>query len=291
MCKQMENWCVQKCFSSWPPLPGQFAAFIFELSTLGHSVSHLEQYISGVTWWHDISGYYGDCNPIRHPVIRAILEAKRRTTLGPTNQKEPFAQAHISQIAKFAKNPKVSLRIFRFATMCTIGFAAFLRISEILNIRYRDVTFFSDHLTLFLEKSKTDVYRNGNVIFLAKTDTEICPFFWLTKYFEKTLMDKSQQSDFLFRVLRTGVSLGKKPLTYTRAREDLHFVLKKLGIPSSNFGWHSLRSGGASCALRHNVPIRLVLKQGRWKCMTSLEKYVKDTKENRLLVSSLISSC
>ncbi len=294
--QKWKSWCLPKSFVSLPALPGQFAVFLFELSQLGHSVSHLEQHVSGVTWWHDLSGFYGDQNPIRHPIIRAVLEAKRRTNFGPKNRKEPFTQDIIHRMAKFVNDSEVSIRFLRLATMCIVGFSAFLRISELLNIHYADVNFFTDYFTLFLEKSKTDVYREGNLIFLAKTNSAICPFFWLTKYFEKTKTASNKKSDFIFRCLfkRSGGSkfcLGAKPLTYTRAREDLHLVLKKIGISPSEFGWHSLRSRGASCALKNNVPIRLVLKQGRWKCLTSLEKYVQDSKANRLLVSSLISNC
>lgn len=49
-------------------------------------------------------------------------------------------------------------------------FAGFLRISELLNIRRSDIFFNEDHMSHFIEKSKTDRFREGSSDIIARTD-------------------------------------------------------------------------------------------------------------------------
>ena len=74
-------------------------------------------------------------------------------------------------------------------------------------------------------------------------------------------------------------------LPYTRCREIFKEALEDIGVDSSKYGLHSLRAGGASAAAAVGVPDRLFKRHGRWKSESSKNRYVKETIENRLLVS------
>ena len=50
-----------------------------------------------------------------------------------------------------------------------------MRISELLNLRRTDIQFFASHITVFIEKSKTDIYRDGSWLVIAKTGNLLCP--------------------------------------------------------------------------------------------------------------------
>jgi hypothetical protein len=41
----------------------------------------------------------------------------------------------------------------------------------------------ADHVKLFLESSKTDVYREGRDVLISKTNTHTCPVNMLLRYF------------------------------------------------------------------------------------------------------------
>jgi integrase len=56
-----------------------------------------------------------------------------------------------------------------------IAYAGFLKSSELLNIRCSDVTFEKSHMAIFIEKSKTDIYRDGQWVVIARTDSDMCP--------------------------------------------------------------------------------------------------------------------
>ena len=53
----------------------------------------------------------------------------------------------------------------------------------------------------------------------------------------------------------------------------------------TNYGLHSLRSGGASAAAQHGVSDRLISKQGRWASESARNGYIKDSLESRLSVT------
>ena len=75
-------------------------------------------------------------------------------------------------------------------------------------------------------------------------------------------------------------------MTYSRAREQLKGMLASIGLDVSRFCLHSLRSGGASAALRSpGVPVRLVQRHGGWRRLDSMEGYVEETLDNLLQVS------
>ena len=68
---------------------------------------------------------------------------------------------------KFA-SAKANLSDLRTAAICVTAFAGFLRFNELANLRCCDVKFCKDkYVELFIAKSKTDIYRNGNVVMLA----------------------------------------------------------------------------------------------------------------------------
>lgn len=76
--------------------------------------------------------------------------------------------------------------------MCLLSFAGFFRISELLNIRRSDIIFNEDHMSLFVEKRKTDCYREESSVILARTDEVACLLRMHTRYLQ--IADNSKLS-------------------------------------------------------------------------------------------------
>ena len=106
------------------------------------------------------------------------------------------------------------------------------------------------YVELFIAKSKTDIYRNGNVVVLAKTGHITCPFSLLSRYVQVANIDLSSNLKFfrtlLFLRSKGCYSLRSTGISYTRAREVVLGAFSQLGFPSRLFGLHSLRTGGAT---------------------------------------------
>ena len=178
-------------------------------------------------------------------------------------------------------------------TLCLIGFAGFLRFKELVNIRRSDVVFHDNRFEIFLERSKTDVYRDGHWVIIAKTNSKLCPYHILKRYLEKANISNSFSDEFIFRALsfhkkdnvyrlRPDVN---KHTTYSRTREVVLEALESVGLNKKKFGLHSLRAGGASAAANRSINDRLFKNHGRWKSENAKDGYVKDDLKFKLSVT------
>ena len=118
---------------------------------------------------------------------------------------------------------------------CSSGF---LRFDEISKLKCYDIIFYNDHFTINIRSSKTDRFRSGTKVMVAKGHTSACAYSMLNL----AAIDL-KSSDYLFKPLiksrGTFRSIKKdKCLSYTRTWEC---VLKKLKsvAPDLNLGTHS----------------------------------------------------
>ena len=63
----------------------------------------------------------------------------------------------------------------RIICVCLLGFSGFMRSLEILSVKISDIVFDQNFIAEFIESSKTDKYRDGSWIMIAKTGTQLCP--------------------------------------------------------------------------------------------------------------------
>ena len=144
-------------------------------------------------------------------------------------------------------------------------------------------------MRLFLEQSKTDIYRSGHWIYISKLNSVLCPVKITQKYIQKAKVLK-ERSEYLFRGVvkkNSGYRLPgiNEPITYTRVREDVLSVLKKLGLSSEDCDLHSMRAGGCTMATHLGVKKTFIKKHGRWKSDRVKDGYTHPTLNDLLLVS------
>ncbi|KAK3086407.1 hypothetical protein FSP39_017996 [Pinctada imbricata] len=171
----------------------------------------------------------------------------------------------------------------------------FLRFSELSKLKVKNISFHELHMSVHIEGSKTDVYRRGNNVLIARTSKDTCPVYWLKLYLDLAGISKSPE-DFIFRSIRYFKSSDSyklcscnRPISYTRARELLRDALASVGLDTKCFGLHSLRSGGATSAAENNVSDRLLKLHGRWKSDLSRDNYIKDSTSNQLSVTKKLN--
>ena len=180
------------------------------------------------------------------------------------------------------------LLVVRDLTMILLSFAGFLRFDEVSSLLCSDVKIESEYLVLFIRKSKTDQYRNGNEVLIAQGEAIACPFSMFIRYVELSGVNLDLGL-YIFRPIFRSKGTCKliyknKKLSYTAAKESivskLRFVSKglKLDLPS-------MRSGGATAAANSNINDRVWKRHGRWKSDSSKDEYVVDSVDKRLQVS------
>ena len=165
----------------------------------------------------------------------------------------------------------------------------FGRFSELSHINACDVTFFPSYASIFLTSSKTDQFRNGAWIVIARSDLPTCPVKALEAYISaaqiNAQIDHSEDLP-LFRALATPRSkeIRKQGISYTRVRQLVKNAFRGLR-DVSKIGVHSLGAGGATSAANAGILDRLLKRHGRWASENAKDGCVKDDFNSRILVS------
>ena len=148
------------------------------------------------------------------------------------------------------------------------------------------LNFFLLMCLFFLESSKTDQFRDGARVAIARSNQDTCPVKALEQYIAAAKIDLGQDLP-LFRALSPSRSSSKvrcQGLSYSRAREIVKDAFKDITDVSS-ISLHSLRAGGATAAANAGISDRLFKRHGRWLSENVKDGYVKDNFQSLLSVS------
>ena len=288
------GWCKKKKIPLVVPFSVPVVTlYLFELTKKqGKSASCIVQAHAALKWLHSFFPSPGP-NPLDSGICANVVESAKRSRSTPIQKKKPLSVSVIKEIINAYGGEDANLKDLRLATLCGLGFSGFLRFNELSCIRPLDLSFEKDHLKIFIRKSKTDIYRKGNVVFIARTFSKYCPVALLERYMK--LGGISLSSDLaLFRSIsstKRGFVLRPSSLSYSRCRELLKECLKALGYNCKEYGLHSLRSGGASSAVAgdRSISERLLKLHGRWKSDICKDMYILESVNNRLQVSRSLS--
>ena len=121
-----------------------------------------------------------------------------------------------------------------------------------------------------MPRSKTDVYREGNYVYISSSGTRYCPVSVLGKYMKLAGMDANSNlplfPPLVFHKSNASYTLRDGKITYTSCREILRNTLKQLGFDPDDYGLHSFRSGGITSVVGNSgnsVSERLLKVHGR----------------------------
>ena len=206
-----------------------------------------------------------------------------------SNQKEPLSPEIIKKVCEKYGNSD-NLIHQRFLVICILGYFGFLRISKVLKVQVKQINFGPGYINIILDKSKTDQFREGHKVPIADNESH-SPISILSSYLERTGLKNKQEAYVICRLTKTKKghkALSQHRISYETAREDF---LRLLGpvVPITKsirqYCTHSMRSGGATVAIKNGVSERDIDLQGRWKSAKSRNKYLKDSLSRRLKIS------
>ena len=270
-----------------PSFPVQDIHLALYLQHLGESVeskSAIEEAVYALDWLHGVAGL----GPVgSSPIVQATLAGLRRALAQPKVRKEPVtAEMLQAMVASVGVDP--SLSQVRLLAICLVAFAGFLRCDELLKLRCSDVSFSAESMVLKINSSKTDQYRQGESLLIARTGQCTCPVEMMERYFVMGGIS-SGSDETLFRGIvhtKQGEKLrASGGISYTRLRELLLAKIAELGMAPKLFGMHSLRAGGATAAANAGVNDCMFKRHGRWRSESAKDGYVKDSVVRRLSVS------
>ncbi|PFX25561.1 Integrase/recombinase xerD-like [Stylophora pistillata] len=291
--------CGFKRWGSWasrfpeinvsPASPAFVSLYLLSVLQASTSPAPVQTALYSIRWAHDLTGFQ---SPTSHTLPQKVLESARRRLSHQKSKKSPMTT---QILLKFLQSLDGYLVDTRFMAMALLAYAGFLKFDELSNRRLKDVIPHSTNFELFIESSKTDQYREGAVVQIVKTSTDLCPWANLVKYLSqaKLVLPSSLNGgdDFLFGNIQTKsgtqfVRAGSK-ISYTRCREiSVSKKFADVDLDRASFSWHSFRSGGASSAANGGISDRMLKRHGRWRSENVKDGYVADSLESRLAMTA-----
>lgn len=139
------------------------------------SVSVLNSNFFSISWKHN---YHFLKNPYEEKFAIFTVVGARKMLSKPITKTEPITGDIMKELYDHygVSSDLSDLRIY---CMFSSAFAGFLRFNELVNICFADLTFFDSHVQIFIPKSKTSIFRQGNKLLIASTGKETCPVVFL----------------------------------------------------------------------------------------------------------------
>lgn len=272
--------------TAMPAEPKFISIYLISLLQSDFSFSVISQTWYAIKYYHDICNFPSPSDN----VCVNILEAIKRILAKPSNKKLPINVNHLRNVLEAFGGQKIGkLEHLRTITFAIISYAGFLRFSECINIRRSDILIAETHARIFIEKSKTDKYRDGHWLHVARLDSDLCPIKMLERYFSEAGICRGD-TKFIFRAIQStskGETLRQidKHVCYETIRKQVLNAIKPFVEDIGKYGLHSLRRGGATAAANLGVNDRLFQKHGRWKSENIKNGYVEEDLNSLLHVT------
>jgi integrase len=213
--------------------------------------------------------------------ISRLSDSASRNIPKKSNQKQPLSGDLIKSILEKVP-PSAGLLDMRNALMPALAYSLLLRHDELCHLNCKFMTDLPDGVRVTIPSSKTDVYREGKAVFLARQSGLISVHLLLVSYMAKAGLVFGM-NHFLFTPIFKNKVVNSK-LSYSTYLAVVKSQVSKLGLDPALYGTHSLRSGGASDLATEVTEFELLLS-GRWRDPRSLKSYVRVPDERRFQIS------
>jgi site-specific recombinase XerD len=229
-----------------------------------YSMATLNRRLSSIAAAHRMADHVFDT---RCREIALVMDGLRRTKTVQQRQ----VKALITPLLKRAiNNAQDTLADQRNRALILIGMAGAFRRSELVTLNVSDLTFSPEGVRIVIRRSKGDQFGEGQVIAIARTNSEYCPVANLQAYLERTGITDG-------KVFRAIDRHGNVKASMTD--QSVALIIKKranqAGLEGVYSG-HSLRAGFATQAAKSGVEERKIASTTRHKNMEVLRRYIRE---------------
>ena len=169
----MSNGATKRKWEVTKGEPGQSVAGKIHDTDFGGLQAHIETILDckcdtlitgafSICWGHVQQGLE---NPMDDLFVCITLEGVKRTVgKPPSNQKDPLTTEMAKGIVD-TLGPNQDLIKWRTIVLCLLGFSGFLRISELLAVQVKHLTFTKEHLERVIPKAKNGQMREVYIVY------------------------------------------------------------------------------------------------------------------------------
>jgi site-specific recombinase XerD len=257
--RHFKIWCESVHCSPLPAHPGQVAAYLGALAGGSAKSSTIDRRAAAIRYFHQEAGHD---NPAGHPGVRATLAGIRRSLGRPPSKKSALTADLLAKLLSKIPNDLAGLRD---RALISLGFAAALRRSELVDLKVNDIARHAKGIVVTLSRSKTDQVGAG-VIKAVPHGHKLKPVAALDAW----LVGAKIAEGPIFRGVR-----GNRTLHGALSDCQVARIVKKraaiAGLDPALFAGHSLRSGFITSASDAGAELASIAKHaGHAKIDTTL---------------------
>jgi len=259
-------WCRARAVTALPAEPQTLAAYLANLALTDRPAT-IGRKLAAIAVAHRDAGLE---SPTEHGMVKRTLAGIRREKGTAPHQKSALL---VNDLRRMVAPLGASLLDRRDRALILLGFAAALRRSELVGLRFEDVRFEEEGLVLILRRSKTNQEGRLETIAVAYgSEPTTCP----VRAVRTWLAAAGIVGGPLFvGMTRQGglrdAALGDRMVAHVVKRR-----CKAAGINPEHVAGHSLRRGFATAAARAKKPDRMIKRHGRWKSTAMLDRYIEE---------------
>ena len=228
----------------------------------------LSRRLTALKQWHR---YQHFPDPTDAPIVSKTLTGIMRIHGKPKEKAMPLLPEHLIKMTSHLAM-QATLTAYRDNALLQLGFLGAFRRSELVAIRFEDVDWQKEGIEIHLRQSKTDQTHEGQYCVVPYGNPQLCAVRALKAWCDKANI----QQGYVFRRIFKNHHLSEQSLT----PESVSLILKKyaeiVGIENfSDFSSHSMRRGLATTASRDGVSLPAIMRQGRWKQVSTVMEYIE----------------
>ena len=207
-------------------------------------------------------------SPTNTEVVKATLRGIRRTHGSAQRQVAPaLTQDVLSMVAGL-----VGTKGIRDKALLLIGFAGAFRRSELVSLTVADIQSAQQGLIVHLTRSKTDQTGNGRQVAIPFARGATCAVLALQTWLEVAKITDGP----IFRPVNRHGAISSAGLTPQAVALVIKERAQAIGLDSTNYAGHSLRSGLVTSAAQLGVSSWKIRQQTGHKSDAMLSRYIRD---------------
>lgn len=259
--RDFETWCAEVGRRALPARSETLELYAVDrLRTL--KLSSIERRMAGIVAKHRAEGLDSPYDA----GVRAVLMGARRERGSRQDRKAALAVSDLRAICKLLPATR-DARSARERAMLTLGFAAAMRVSELVGLDIEDIDFVPRGLAVNIRRSKTDQNGLGRVVgVFPAMRAYCCPV-------------KSLRAWLKWRGRKPGPLFPGEGATGRFTSRGLTKVVKRLvaavGLDPRLYGCHSLRAGFVTAAAENGVSESLIMQRTGHRSIATVAKYVR----------------
>ncbi len=263
-----ETWCRGHGLAALPATPETVALYVTALAA-SHKPATIRRRLTVISRAHQANGSPSPAS-MQQPLVSETLKGIRRTVGTAQSGKRPL---YTDQVRAMIHALPKGLQGRRDRALLLMGYAGGFRRSELAGIEVRDVAVEQDGLVVTLRHSKTDQEGQGRKVALPfGSQPETCP----VRAYQEWLSEARIGAGPIFREVDRHGRVQSKVLHKDSVGMIVKRAVGRIGLDTSAYAGHSLRSGLATQAYRNGANELAIMQQTGHRSLSTVRKYIRE---------------